>query len=115
MLSPSEALARVLATVHPGAMETLPLAQAGGRILRVPVVALDDDPPFRKSAVDGYAVDEVTRQKIPGEFAVAAIVHAGDPPPAPLAGRVVKVMTGAPLPADAAAMVMVERCVLLPE
>ena len=115
MFSFEEALIRVRTTARPVATEILPLAQADYRILRAPVLAADDDPPFAKSAVDGYAVDETTRLKLPGEFAVAAIVHAGDPPPAKLAGRVVKVMTGAPLPDDAAAMVMVEQSVVLPE
>src|SRR5690242_18720572 len=109
MLPVRDALKIVLSTASLTAGEELPLADAIGRVLRSPVMAAADDPPFAKSAVDGYCLDENCRLKLPGEFEVAGIVQAGDRPPGRLNGRAMKVMTGAPIPPDGAAMVMVEE------
>jgi molybdopterin molybdotransferase len=109
MLPVRDALKIVLSTASLTAGEELPLADAIGRVLRAPVVAVADDPPFAKSAVDGYCLDEGCRLRLPGEFEVAGVVQAGDPPPGRLNGRTMKVMTGAAIPPDGAAMVMVEE------
>ncbi len=109
MLPVRDALKIVLSTASLTAGEELALVDALGRVLRSQVVAAADDPPFAKSAVDGYCLDEAGRARLPGEFSVAGIVQAGDPPPGRLDGRVMKVMTGAAIPPDGAAMVMVEE------
>jgi molybdopterin molybdotransferase len=109
MLPVRDALKIVLSTASLTAGEELPLADALGRVLRSPVVAAADDPPFAKSAVDGYCLDEACRARLPGEHEVAGVVQAGDRPPGRLHGRAMKVMTGAPIPPDGAAMVMVEE------
>jgi molybdopterin molybdotransferase len=115
MLPVRDALKIVLSTASLTAGEELRLEDALGRVLRCRVVAAADDPPFAKSAVDGYCLDEACRARLPGEFSVAGIVQAGDPPPGRLSGRVMKVMTGAPMPPDGAAMVMVEESEPRPE
>ncbi len=52
----SEALERVLNLCPAMAHETVPLAEAAGRVLATPVAATRAQPPFRASAMDGYAV-----------------------------------------------------------
>jgi molybdopterin molybdotransferase len=81
-----------------------------GRVLAADVVATEDVPPFANSAVDGYAVQAADLAEPPVELAVVAEVAAGAPPFAGAVGRgqAVRIMTGAPLPAGADAVVMVE-------
>lgn len=52
----SDALTRVLALCPVLATETVPLAEAAGRVLAAPVSATRNQPPFRASAMDGYAI-----------------------------------------------------------
>ena len=52
----SEALARVLALCPAMPTETVPLAEAAGRVLAAPLAATRNQPPFRASAMDGYAI-----------------------------------------------------------
>ena len=52
----SEALDRVLALCPVLGFETVPLAEAAGRVLAKPVSATRNQPPFRASAMDGYAI-----------------------------------------------------------
>ncbi|GAF72429.1 unnamed protein product, partial [marine sediment metagenome] len=87
--------------------ETVPVREATGRILAVEQRSQVDLPPFDKSAVDGYAV----RADDPREaYRLAGVVAAGQPGTGPLTpGTTVKVMTGAPVPAGAARVVMVEQ------
>jgi molybdopterin molybdotransferase len=96
--------------VSPSAAEAVALADALGRVLARDVVSDVDWPPFDTSAMDGYAVrtgdasGETARRERPG------LVAAGDPVPPPLAaGEAVRLMTGAPLPAGADAVVPVEE------
>jgi molybdopterin molybdotransferase len=98
------------AAIAPAGEESVPLADALGRVLARDVVADVDWPPFDTSAMDGYAVrvrdgsDGSLRRERPG------VVAAGDPIPPPLApGEAVRLMTGAPLPASADAVVPVEE------
>ena len=67
-------------------------------------------PPFANSAVDGYAVVAADTTAPPVELDVVGELAAGAPPPAaPLTrGQTIRIMTGAPLPAGADAVVMVE-------
>ena len=75
----------------------------------------EDVPPFANSAVDGYAVVAADTTAPPVELAVVGELPAGAPPPStPLTrGQTIRVMTGAPLPAGADAVVMVEDSELL--
>ena len=56
LLPVAEALERLLDGAEPAGAETVPLAEAAGRVLAEPVKALRTQPPFDASAMDGYAV-----------------------------------------------------------
>ena len=56
MISVDEALNRILSLVRPVDCESIPLAEAAGRILAEHVVAERDQPPFNASSMDGYAL-----------------------------------------------------------
>jgi molybdopterin molybdotransferase len=90
---------------------TVPVAAALGRVLAGPVHSPIDLPPFRNSQMDGFAVlaadlDAGLPLPIAGEIAAAAGT------PAPLVpGTAVRIMTGAPIPAGADAVVPVEDTV----
>ncbi len=103
-------LARVLATVHPLAPVDVPLADAGGNVLAVDVRSRLDIPLFDNSAMDGYAVRHAdvaaasaahpVTLRVVGEVAAGSAV---DPWIGP--GEAVHIMTGAPLPSVADAVV----------
>jgi molybdopterin molybdotransferase len=104
-----EAQAEVLDAVPLLPTVTVPLADAAGHVLAEPVVASHDLPPFANSAVDGYAVRVGDTAAPPAELSVLATVAAGSVPTVAVApGTAVKVMTGAPLPEGAEAVVRVE-------
>jgi molybdenum cofactor synthesis domain-containing protein len=96
--------------LHPRA---IPLEDALGCVTSVAVVADRPVPPFANSAMDGYAVkaaDTTGATDTPVTLAVVDTIAAGATPTATLAtGQTSRIMTGAPLPAGADAIVMVER------
>ena len=107
-------LARVLGAVHPLAPVEVPLAEAGGRVLAVDVRSRLDIPVFDNSAMDGYAVRHAdvaaASAEHPVTLRVVADVPAGsadDPAIGP--GEAAHIMTGAPLPSAADAVVPVEH------
>ncbi len=109
MITPEEALARVLA--HTPRLEAVevPLAEAVGTVLAEPVASDVDLPPFDKSAMDGYAVRSADLAELPAELAVVEEVPAGAVPTRPVEpGTCSRIMTGAPVPAGADAVVPVE-------
>jgi len=94
--------------------ETVPLAEARGRVLAERIDADLDVPGFDRASVDGYAVrgrdtfgaDEAD----PIEFDLVGTVHAGTEPEIEVgAGEAAEISTGAVMPAGADAVVMVER------
>jgi molybdenum cofactor synthesis domain-containing protein len=88
---------------------TVPLGEALGHVTAADLAAAEDVPPFDNSAVDGYAVRVDDVGAPPVELAVAGTIAAGAPPSIPVKpGRAVRIMTGAPLPPGAEAVVMVE-------
>jgi molybdopterin molybdotransferase len=95
------------------ATETVDLLSAAGRVLAEPVVADRDLPPFPRSARDGYAVRAADLSSLPAILHVIGEIKAGAKPgviPSQvLAGQAVSIMTGAPVPAGADAVVMVEH------
>lgn len=114
MVEVDHALDRILAVISPLATEYVPLLQACGRIVAESVRALDQVPPFRNSAMDGFAVrcqevahaswDEPTILPVPVEVA------AGDPVGTELQpGTAIRIMTGAALPEGADAVVRFEE------
>jgi molybdopterin molybdotransferase len=95
---------------------TLPLAQASGRVLAEAVLAPMPLPRFDNAAMDGYAVRtaDVSGATVdaPTALRLAAPSSAGQPmPPRMPAGCACPIATGAPLPAGADAVVMLEHAV----
>jgi len=104
-----EARACVLREVLPrrGPVETVAALDSAGRILAEDIPADRDYPPFNRSARDGFAVRAAD---LPGELAIAGEVRAGESFEGEVtAGTAVEIMTGAPLPSGADAVVMVEN------
>jgi molybdopterin molybdotransferase len=98
----------LLAPLRTRDAETVAVAAALGRVLAAPVLSPIDLPPFRNSQMDGFAVlasDLAAGLPLPiaGEIAAAA----GTPDPL-IPGTAVRIMTGAPIPAGADAVVPVE-------
>jgi molybdopterin molybdotransferase len=90
-----------------GATELVRLLEAAGRVLAEDITADRDYPPFPRSARDGFAV---RAEDLPGELRVVGEVRAGDVFNGSLRpGEAVEIMTGAPLPAGADAVVMIEH------
>jgi molybdopterin molybdotransferase len=111
----AEAQRVVLEACSPLPPVEVPTREAIGLVLAADVTASEDVPPFANTAVDGYAVRAVDVASAPVELVVVAEVPAGAPPPSePLrAGEAIRIMTGAPIPPGADAVVMVERTVPL--
>ena len=104
-----EARQCVLREVPPrhGECETVPVLSAAGRILAEDISADRDYPPFNRSARDGFAVRAAD---VPGELTVIGEVRAGQVCTGQMsANGAVEIMTGAPLPDGADAVVMVEH------
>lgn len=82
---------------------------AVGLVLAEDVIAGEDVPPFDNSAVDGYAVRAQDVTSAPIEMSVIDTVAAGRASTKELgAGQAIRIMTGAPIPRGATAVVMVE-------
>ena len=91
----------------------MPCRQSTGLVLAVDVVAAEDVPPFANSAVDGYAVVansiSAASDGAPVHLPVVGEVAAGAYTDRVLqSGEAIRIMTGAPVPAGADAIVMVE-------
>jgi len=108
-ISVEEARSIILEQVTPLPVERVSLAEALGRRLAEAVVSRDDIPPFPNAAMDGYAVRLADVQQVPATLRVVADVGAGQLPPASIPpGACIRIMTGAPVPAWAEAVVPVE-------
>ncbi|MEC9432826.1 MAG: molybdopterin-binding protein [Pseudomonadota bacterium] len=91
--------------------ETVPLAEAAGRVLAGPVAAARPNPPVANSAVDGYAfaaasltgADPERLRLIPGRAAAGAPFAAAVGP-----GEALRILTGAALPAGTDTVVLQE-------
>jgi len=89
--------------------ESVPLHDAAGRVLAQEVRADRDYPPFPRSARDGFAVRAAD---LPGELRVTGEVRAGEVYSGSVQpGEAVEIMTGAPLPDGADAVVMIEHAI----
>jgi molybdopterin molybdotransferase len=88
-------------------VEFVDLAHAHGRVLAESIRADRDYPALRRSLRDGFAVKS---NDVPGTLRVRGEVRAGEPEQAALqAGEALEIMTGAPVPPGADAIVMVEH------
>src|ERR1700704_3071203 len=96
-LSVDEALERILAKVRPLGPVTLELLDSLGTTLAEDIVADRDVPPFRNSAMDGYAVRGMDVAVAPVKLRVTGDIAAGATPQRALgAGEAMRIMTGAP-------------------
>ncbi|MEO8247007.1 MAG: gephyrin-like molybdotransferase Glp [Chloroflexota bacterium] len=108
LLRADEALGRLLGRARLTDVETIPITEAGGRVLAERRITVGVDvPPFANSAMDGYAVRAADT---PGTLPVAGEIAAGraELPSLP-AGSALRIMTGAPMPPGADAVVPVEE------
>jgi molybdopterin molybdotransferase len=113
MLSVEEALERVLGAFHPLEPERVPILEALGRVLAGDVYAGVDVPPHANSSMDGYAVLAADtagagrrapiRLRVVGELAAGYVTGTAVAP-----GTAIRIMTGAPIPPGADAVVRVE-------
>jgi molybdopterin molybdotransferase len=103
-----EAVVTRVREARPGpAVEEVRLEDAAGRVLALDVTADRDAPALARSVRDGYAVRAAD---VPGELRVIGEVRAGERFAGEVGpGQAVEIMTGAPLPAGADAVVMVEH------
>jgi molybdopterin molybdotransferase len=109
-VSITEARDIVLAQCEPLRPVVVALHEAGGCVLAEDVIAPEDVPPFANSALDGYAVRAADVAVVPVELPVVAEIAAGAAADRSLQpGEAMRIMTGAPMPAGADAIVLVER------
>lgn len=112
-LAEAQARLRAAATPRPG-LEFVPLSEAGGRVLAEDVIAAAPVPPFARAMMDGYAVraadtvgasrEAVRTLRVVGRvFTGETLAREVGP------GECAEIATGAPLPAGADAVVMVEE------
>lgn len=107
MVSVEEAIGAILERTPALAPESVSIEDALGRVLAEAIASADDMPPFAASAVDGYAVrasDLVSPRRVLSE-----IVAGGEVASTVERGMTVRIMTGAPLPPGADAVIMVEQ------
>jgi len=106
----AEALERLLDGAAPLPGESIPLAEAAGRVLAEPVVALRTQPPFNASAMDGYAARSADVASVPAQLEVVGIAPAGRSFSGTVGeGQAVRIFTGAPLPEGADTIVIQEN------
>ena len=110
MISPAEADALIGQQFTCLPIESLPLVQCTGAVLRENVYAERDQPPFDRVAMDGIAIDAAALRSGRTSFAVQSMQAAGEPPqhlesPA----HAIEIMTGAVLPIGCDTIVPVEQ------
>ncbi|HTK14840.1 MAG TPA: gephyrin-like molybdotransferase Glp [Acidimicrobiia bacterium] len=114
MISLEDAQQRILGVVAPLAPRAVTLAGARGLVLARDVFASEMVPPFANTAMDGFAVRAAdtagASEQTPVTLRIVGEVAAGHAPTMAVgAGEAVRIMTGAPVPGGADAIVMVER------
>src|SRR5690242_10684264 len=113
MLSVDAHLADCLAAITPLSPREVPLLEAAGSLLAEDVVSTIDMPRFDNSSMDGYAVRAAELASATAEAPVSLPVRGDIPAGQAELGRLdpgttLRIMTGAPLPAGADAVVPVE-------
>jgi molybdopterin molybdotransferase len=114
LISVEEALSLILAKITPVEVETIPLAQSVNRVLAQAVISPVNVPPFANSAMDGYAIVAADSQgaskETPVRLKVIDHVPAGITPSKPLVDQTaMRIMTGAPVPQGADAVIRFEE------
>ncbi len=108
-----EARDRMLSGIVPVGTERIPLTECTGRILAGEVRAVRDVPPFDRSAFDGYALRSSdtagASEKKPAVLSVTDYIAAGHLPKGAVSpGCAARIMTGAPVPEGADAVIRYE-------
>ncbi len=95
--------------------EFISLDEAHGRILGSDLPSKVNDPPFDNSAMDGFAVRHEDSKEAPTTLAVVATTQAAasDESISISSGEAVRIMTGAPLPQGADAIIPIEACIVV--
>jgi len=114
LLSVDEARTRILSHFQPIGTETLPLAECARRVLAADVTAQDNLPSFDNSAMDGFAIIAADLADASSASSrtlkVVADIPAGTSPDVTLIpGQAARIMTGAPIPQGADAVIPVEE------
>ena len=112
----SEAVQKVIGQARQLETETVPLEQSYNRILAEPIIAGHPVPPFDRSPYDGFAIISKNSAGASGgnrvRFNIVDHIGAGAVSEKSLSGNeAVRIMTGAPLPKNADAVVMFEQTV----
>jgi molybdopterin molybdotransferase len=112
MHSVAQALEIVLGQVPPLPPVTMPLGpEALGMVLAEDIVSDLDMPPFDKAMMDGFALRTSDLRDGRAELVIVEEIMAGKTPTTPIGcGQSSRIMTGAPVPQGADAVVMIERC-----
>ncbi len=110
MITVDAAIDTALQACKPLGSEELNLSSCLGSVLSEDVVSDLDMPPFNKSAMDGYALLAADTSTPPETLSVVGTIAAGTSPGFELKrGEAAKIMTGAPMPAGADSVQMVEK------
>lgn len=113
MIPLPQAQARIAGDINPLEIVDVPLAEALGLVLAEEIEASEAIPPFANTAMDGFALRAKdiagASSDSPVRLSVVATIAAGSVAPRSLApGEAMRIMTGAPIPDGADAVVMVE-------
>jgi len=109
MIPLDEAQAYVLSGCAPLETTQTATVDALGLVTAEPIRCNEFVPPFNNTAVDGYAVMAADTADAPNDLQVVGAIAAGEAPSTPITpGTAIRIMTGAPLPEGADAIVMVE-------
>lgn len=113
LLNVDTALANILGSMTRLGHETVPLVQSLDRIIAEDILSPIHLPPFDNSAMDGYAIHAADSQHAsqtnPASLTVVMDIPAGAAPTASLKPRqAARIMTGAPIPAGATAIIPIE-------
>lgn len=114
LISVEDALNTILKRISPVRTELIPLSQSLYRTLAEPVTSDINVPPFANSAMDGYAVVtadiQTATSQNPIQLAIVDNIPAGGTASTTIAsGQTARIMTGAPMPAGADAVVPFEE------
>ncbi|NNE95574.1 MAG: molybdopterin molybdotransferase MoeA [Acidimicrobiales bacterium] len=109
----ADAQRRVMDQVAPLSTTRVPIDESRGMVLAQSVAADEDIPPFANTGMDGFAVRAVdttgASAESPVDLPIAGTIAAGSVADRPLRpGEAMRIMTGAPIPDGADAVVMVE-------
>ncbi|WP_319568588.1 molybdopterin molybdotransferase MoeA [Cohaesibacter marisflavi] len=110
LLNVDDALEQLLSDISVSEVENISLHNATARVLAADLVANRDQPPFRASAMDGYAIRADNVKELPTKLQIIGEVPAGYHfPDAVHNWEAVRIFTGAPVPEGADTVVMQEK------